>query len=521
MNKKLFKNKYFLTGGTVIMILLLLCFFAPVLTKYSYSDINLTNINKGPSLKHLLGTDELGRDVWTRILYGGRVSVTVGIVATAVQMFIGITLGLTAGYKGGIFDFIIMRIIDIIMCFPMFLAAIAISSVIGQSFINLILIISLLSWTEVARVVRAETLSLKTRDFVTASKVSGFSDFKIIMIHILQNIFSTVVVAMTVSMATVILMESSLSFFGLGIKDPMPSWGNLISSAQNLRTFTSYWWTWLPAGIIIILFVLSINFIGKALTMYYSPNKEALKEEVEIVKDFDLQINKGERIAIIGESGSGKSLTSLSMLGLNDKKLKVNGKIIFNNENLLSLNEEELRKKRAKNISIIFQEPMTALNPLVTVGKQVAEVFEIHTDYSKKEIKKKVSELFEELGFENIEELYNKYPNELSGGMRQRVVIAMAIALKPEFLIADEITTSIDYSLKVSVLNLIKELSIKYNMAVILITHDLDLLQGFADRVVVMKNGKIMEIAETTTFFSNPENDYSKEMIEIFQSLTS
>jgi len=177
MNKKLFKNKYFLTGGTVIMILLLLCFFAPVLTKYSYSDINLTNINKGPSLKHLLGTDELGRDVWTRILYGGRVSVTVGIVATAVQMFIGITLGLTAGYKGGIFDFIIMRIIDIIMCFPMFLAAIAISSVIGQSFINLILIISLLSWTEVARVVRAETLSLKTRDFVTASKVSGFSEY--------------------------------------------------------------------------------------------------------------------------------------------------------------------------------------------------------------------------------------------------------------------------------------------------------------------------------------------------------
>ena len=218
-----------------------------------------------PSKDHILGTDDLGRDVFTRLVYGGRVSILVGIASMTVQLLIGVTLGALAGYFGGIVDKIVMRIIDVIMCFPFFVIAVSVAAITGPGVKNLIIIIGFLMWPNIARIVRAEILSLKENDYILAAKAMGLSSFEIITNHILPNIMSPVLVAATLAIANGILTEASLSFLGIGVKLPQPSWGNMLIAAQNIGTLQREWWLWIPAGSLIILMVLSINFLGDGL----------------------------------------------------------------------------------------------------------------------------------------------------------------------------------------------------------------------------------------------------------------
>lgn len=506
------KYVYFTVGTTVILLMIIMAVIAPLLTKYSYSSIDLFNINAAPSSEHILGTDNLGRDVFTRLVYGARVSLIVGLLATIMQIVIGVTLGLIAGYMGKAADFIIMRIIDILMCFPFFIVAISIASIVGPSLRNLIIIIAVLSWTEVARIVRAQALSLKNRDFVHISNVIGFKKRDIILKDILPNVIPSIIVAATISMANSILMEASLSFLGLGVKEPMPSWGNILTSAQNMRALQSYWWTWLPAGILIIASVLAINFIGEGFRIQFNPIEEGSSKNVEI--DVSLNLKAGKITALVGESGSGKTVTAGSLMGLNPKNIVVSGDIIFNGKNLLERDKDEISKMCGKDIAMVFQEPMKSLNPVFKVGHQVEEMFKLHTDMDKKERYEYVIKLFEEVRLKEAEKVYDKYPHEISGGMRQRLQIAMAIALNPKILIADEPTTAIDDSLKEGILNLIRKMCKEKNMAVIFITHDLKRIENFADDIAVMYKGKIVETKKADEFFRNPENPYSRALIK-------
>ncbi|WP_315167599.1 oligopeptide ABC transporter permease [Metaclostridioides mangenotii] len=256
-------NKLILIGGGILLALFIISFVGPLIINQDISAVDLYNLSASPSSEHLMGTDELGRDTLVRLLYGGRVSLIVGIFATLLQVGIGIILGVLAGYFGGAIDIIIMRIVDVVMCFPFFIVAIALASVVGPSIYNIIFIIAVLSWTDVARIVRAEVLSVKERDFIMASRAVGFNNFDIISEHIIPNILSSVLVAMTLSMANAILTEASLSFLGMGVRPPMPSWGNMLTAAQSMRTLSSEWWLWIPPGFMIIISVLSINLIGE------------------------------------------------------------------------------------------------------------------------------------------------------------------------------------------------------------------------------------------------------------------
>lgn len=268
------KNKMIVIGSFVLIALGILAFIGPLFIKNNTSTIDLFNISSPPNKDHLLGTDELGRDVLARLLYGGRVSLLVGVFATLLQVTIGTVLGVIAGYFGGIIDSIIMRIVDMIMCFPFFIVAIALAAIVGPSVFNLVFIIAILSWTDIARIVRAEVLSIKERDFIMASRAIGFSNLDIIIKHIVPNILSSILVAMTLSMANTILMEASLSFLGMGVKPPMPSWGNMLTAAQNMRTLSSEWWLWIPPGFMIIMSVLAINFLGEGLRNKLDPKKK-------------------------------------------------------------------------------------------------------------------------------------------------------------------------------------------------------------------------------------------------------
>lgn len=273
--RKFMKNRLAVAGIIVIALLVLMSAAAPLITDYSISRTDLMNISNSPDSSHILGTDELGRDVFARLLYGGRVSILVGIASMCVQVVIGVTMGAIAGYFGGITDKIIMRIIDIIMCFPFFVIAVSVAAVVGPGIKNLIIIIGFLMWPNIARIVRAEILSIKENDYIMAAKDMGLSSFEIIKSHVLPNIMSPVLVASTLAIANGILTEASLSFLGIGVRLPEPSWGNMLIAAQNIGTLQREWWLWMPAGALIILMVLSINFVGDGLRDALDPRTKA------------------------------------------------------------------------------------------------------------------------------------------------------------------------------------------------------------------------------------------------------
>lgn len=234
------------------------------------------------------------------------------------------------------------------------------------------------------------------------------------------------------------------------------------------------------------------------------------------VKDISLYAEENETVGIVGESGSGKSVSSLSILKLLTQA-NVSGEVIFDEQNILKAKDKFLRKIRGSDISVIFQEPMTSLNPLHKVGKQVREIILIHNKMSKKQANKKVKELFKEVGLS--ENKIKSFPHELSGGQRQRIVIAMALANHPKLLIADEITTALDVSVQKQILDLIKNLQIKYKMSVLFISHDIDVVKKIADRIYVMKNGNIIEDGNAKFVIEKPKKEYTKKLIEASQFL--
>ena len=263
--KKFFQNKMAVLGLIVIILFVILSVFAPLFTKLDPNQTDLLNIRGCPNAEHILGTDDLGRDIFTRLLYGGRISIAVGVISMVLQLAIGVTVGTLAGYFGGILDKIVMRIVDVIMCFPFFVIAIALASVLGGSMTNLVLIIGMLMWPGIARIVRSQVLVIKENEFIMGARALGLNWLEIIFSHVLPNIASSVLVASTLSVASGILMEATLSFLGLGVNPPDPSWGNMLVAAQSMSVLKNQWWMWIPAGTAVVLMVLAVNFFGDGL----------------------------------------------------------------------------------------------------------------------------------------------------------------------------------------------------------------------------------------------------------------
>jgi ABC-type dipeptide/oligopeptide/nickel transport system ATPase component len=238
------------------------------------------------------------------------------------------------------------------------------------------------------------------------------------------------------------------------------------------------------------------------------------KETKTILDNVHFEVDKGKKLAIIGESGSGKTITALSILNLLPKNFEImKGEIIFNGVNLLNLAQPEMQKIRGKKIAMIFQEPLSSLNPLLTVGYQIYETLLTHNNISQKEAKSQSINLLKKVGFDNLEEIYSKYPHQLSGGMRQRIVIAIGISNNPDILIADEPTSSLDITSESEIIILLKSLNKNENMAIIFITHDLRLAKDFVDDIIVMYNSEVVEQGSVNEIFENPKHQYTKELL--------
>lgn len=260
--------------------------------------------------------------------------------------------------------------------------------------------------------------------------------------------------------------------------------------------------------------ILEVNHLS---TSFYSEKKEGVA-----VDDVSFYVNRGEILGIVGESGSGKSVTVMSVMRLikGPKGVIKNGEILFNGEDLLKKNKKEMQSIRGKRISMIFQEPMTSLNPVITVGEQIAEVLRKHEKMNRKDAWNRTRELLEVVHIPLAEERMKEYPHQLSGGMRQRVMIAMALACNPDLLIADEPTTALDVTIQSQILELLKELQKKYNMSIILITHDMGVVAEYADRILVMYAGRVAESGTTEEILNDPKHPYTQALIEAIPKLT-
>ena len=267
--RKIMANKLAVFGAVLFVVICVLCFGAPLFTKYAPGAIALKERMAAPSGAHIFGCDQMGRDIWSRILYGGRISIIVGLGSALGAALIGVTLGMFVGYRGGWCDKIILKISEVFLAFPQMVLIIIMVALVGQSLQNLIVIFILTGWPSMYRMARSQVLSLKEEEFVQALKAFGVSDIKIAFKHMLPNAVGPIVVNITLSTAMFILQEASLSVLGYGVPQEIATWGNIINVITNSGTirydWLQYWWMWLPCAIVLILFVLAINFIGDGL----------------------------------------------------------------------------------------------------------------------------------------------------------------------------------------------------------------------------------------------------------------
>ncbi len=266
------KNSSLIAGLTIVGVLIIIAFFAKFISPYNPYEQNLTSRLKPPSYKNFFGTDELGRDVFSRMIYASRVSLSVGFISVGIATFIGTILGLISGYYGKFIDDFIMRLVDIMLCFPTFFLIILVIAFLKPSIYNIMIVIGITSWPGLTRYVRAEVLRIKSLEYVLSAKLAGLSSFRILFVHILPNILAPVIVSFSLGISSAILTESGLSFLGLGIQPPEPSWGNILSSGKDYIHIA--WWLSLFPGIAIFITVVSFNLLAEGLRIFFNPKEK-------------------------------------------------------------------------------------------------------------------------------------------------------------------------------------------------------------------------------------------------------
>jgi len=471
-----------------------------------------------PSFKNWLGTDDQGRDVLARLLYGIRISLLFGLFLTFFSSIIGIFMGAIQGYFGGKVDLFLQRFLEIWGAMPQMFVLIIVSSILLPSFWTLLLILLLFSWTGLVGVVRAEFLRARNFDYVKSAKALGVSDMRIILRHILPNALVACVTYIPFILSGSIVALTALDFLGFGMPAGSPSLGELVRQGkENLNAP----WLGISAFLSTSILLVCLIFIGEGFRNAFDPRqkvtskgeKKLIVQDIsnkllsvrhltisfghhKIVEDINFDIEKGQTVALIGASGCGKSMTALSILGLSDATVK--GSIQLSGLELVSSPENVLCKIRGRKIGLVFQEPMTALNPLHKVKKQIAEVMQIHF---KKASTKRIYELLGLVGLKQEKNrILNSYIHQLSGGQRQRVLIAMALAGEPDLLIADEPTTALDVVLQKQVLDLLKSLQEKLGLSILFISHDKNVVSYMTKNIYELKDKKIQPVQISKTF---------------------
>jgi len=554
------KSKMGVVGLALLAAIIFVAVFAPWIAPYdpkSSEGISSNAIYNPPSAEHWFGTDDAGRDVFSSFVYGARVSLIVGFFASFISVVIGGTIGIVAGYYGGQVESALMRFTDTMLVIPDLPLIVVIVALTKPSLLNIIFVIGIFGWTTTARMVRSQTLAVKSRKFVLRARAIGAGRGHIIRRHILPLVMPILVVQAVLVVSVAVLNESTLSFLGLG--DPTAlSWGQMLNYAFSRGAMsTGAWWALFAPGLGIIWVVLGLTLLGQGLeqvlnprlnTHHLVPGQPVVQKEAgetpkaetllevqnlsinyinegklpaRAVENVSFTLKQGELIGLVGESGCGKTTLMLALLRLLPSAGQiVNGHVFFNGRDLTALSEEEINAVRWKDVSIVFQGAMNALNPVRTVGDQIAEAIIKHMPDTKHDqrLQNRVIELLELVGI--AADHKDNYPHQYSGGMRQRAMIAMALACNPQIIIADEPTTALDVMIQAQILELLDSLRKKLGLAIIFVTHDLGVVAEMCDKVLVMYGGVTAEYADVDVIYNNPQHPYTQELLKAFPDLT-
>ncbi|MFE5338456.1 dipeptide/oligopeptide/nickel ABC transporter permease/ATP-binding protein [Isoptericola sp. NPDC056573] len=580
----------------VVAVVALAAVFAPLVTVHD--PLASGTPVQPPSGEHWFGTDRQGRDIYSRLVYGGRYSLVIGIGATGVALVAAGILGAITATAHKAVSETLMRVLDVVMSFPGIALAAVFVTVFGRSLPVLVLTIAFLYTPQLTRVVRANILDQYGEDYVSASRVMGARTSWILARHVLRNCMAPVLVFTTVLVADAIVLEASLSFIQAGVAPPQPSWGNVISDGRAL-VMGGYWWATFFPGLLIMVTTLALNVLAEGMTdaMVAAPRSAArpaavqdeetaeahaveaaagvaegatsvedlevppaghepavpleerlaeLREaelaradrrvytgdaapllevrdlsirfparhgDVAVVDEVSFAVRPGEVMGLVGESGCGKSITSLAIMGLLDPAAQLDGQILYRGRDLLTLKGRERAALRGTDIAMIYQDALSSLNPSMLVRAQMKQL-------TRRGGTRTAEELLELVGLDP-ERTLRSYPHELSGGQRQRVLIAMALTRDPKLVIADEPTTALDVTVQAQVIELLDELRQKLGFALVFVSHDLALVAQIVHRITVMYAGQVVEQAATRDLLLDPRHEYTRGLLGSVLSIES
>jgi peptide/nickel transport system permease protein len=557
--RRALRSPAFVGGAILFSLILAAAILAPVLAPYSPSAQNLTGGLLPPSPEHWLGTDQLGRDVLSRLLFAARTDLRIAILASLAPFVIGVTVGLVSGYFGGVVDRAASRITDTVIAFPFYVIVIAIVFAVGAGETGIILAFALVGWVGYARVLRAMTASLREAGWVQAARGGGLSHARVLLRHLLPNVLPQAVVLLATEIVLIMVAIVTLGYLGLGIQPPTPDWGTMIADAQQF--VTTQWWLAAFPGFAVVLTGIALSLlgdgVGDALRVGNAARGSAIRGpssakresriaasprstpasgrrdrdglargEVRVrglrvdagaadggrpgggagsgaplVDGLGFEVAPGAALGIVGESGSGKSLTLRALLGMMPVGTRVvDGAIAVGG-----------------SVGMVFQDPLTALDPLTRVGVQLREAVEAGGaagSGSRGRASARVRELLEQVELPDPERIARSYPHQLSGGQRQRVVIAMALAGDPAVLLCDEPTTALDVTVQRQVLRLLDGLRRKRGLTLVFVSHDLAVVASMCDRVLVMREGREVESGRTQQVIRDPRDAYTRSLLE-------
>jgi len=520
---------------------------APLLAPHAPEATDLDHVLSTPSGLHPLGTDSLGRDVLSRLMYGGQVSLAGVAVAVATMLVLGVSAGLVAGFVGGWVDRVATWVIDLMLSIPVIITLLVVLSVVGSNETAAMVTVGVLAAPALARVVRGATMAVRRETFVAAARVAGLPTSRIIAGQVLPRVTGPIIVQAAIGAGGALMAQAGIEFLGLGVPPPTPTWGGMVTDASQVVDQQA--WLLVPTGLVIGLTVLAFGLLGDAVrdaaadrttraprsrtqlpvvppSTSDAPAPDALLSLRDItvalptahgmctvVDGVSLDVRPGETVGLVGESGCGKSITGRAILGLLPPGgVLTGGAVYLDGEHLRT--PKAFRAVRGSRIALISQEHVGSLDPVLTVGHQVDELVRRHHGGSRNTVRARTLELLASVRLPNPATVARRYPHELSGGMAQRVAIALALAGDPELLIADEPTTALDVTVQAEILALLRQLQAERGMAILLISHDLGVVADVCRRAYVMYAGRVVETAPSATLFEEPRHPYTAGLLD-------
>lgn len=539
---------------TIIAIEIFIAVFAPWIAPHDPSAQSLRNVLVGPSWDHLLGTDDLGRDVFSQLIFGYRYAAISILVGVSTAALIGIPTGLIAGYFGGRAERSIMWVVNLFIALPGLIMLIAAFTLLPPGLIPAMAAVGVLLSAIYVRHARAAVLAQREQTYVENAKVLGFSDSHIIMREILPNALPPLIVLSAITMGVVIVLESELSFLGVGMPLDTPTWGRMLATARELLIRQPF--LIVPPGVALIINVVAFNLLADGMLRALDRKNDIPKmsqilmathggglpknpdtddttkstglhlsnvsvtmprahgEPLTLIRDVALSLRAGETVGVVGESGSGKSMTAYAIIGMLPTPGFVDeGSITLDGQELVGNTREDWQDVRGRRIAIMYQEPHASMNPTRTIGSQLREVIKLHQGLDKAAATGRALELLAKVRIPNPEQFIDTYPHQLSGGMAQRVGLARALACQPEILIVDEPTSALDVTMQGQMLDLLKEVQADLGMALLFISHDMGVIAEVCDQVVVMYAGEVVENGPVDALFQTPRHPYAAALL--------